>query len=143
MGCVRTVAIAGLMIVSAMLTQAYAGGAVATIDGAQMQAMIADGARLIDIRRADEWQATGIVPGAALITAFDAEGRLDPRFLEEVRTATIKGQPVILICRSGNRSMKAGALLLGDGGYSSVASVSGGMNAWIAAGAPVLPCPNC
>lgn len=43
----------------------------------------------------------------------------------------------LLVCRSGNRSALAGAKLV-DYGFSHVASVTGGMTAWTAAGYPVV-----
>lgn len=142
MHCVRKLAFLAIAVVAPMLA-AWAGGTVSAIDGVQMRTMIAAGATVIDVRRADEWRTTGIVPGATLITAFDVLGRPNPRFVDEVRAASGNREPIILICRSGNRSMKAGEALVGEGGYRSVFSVNGGMNEWIAAGAPVQPCPSC
>lgn len=81
---------------------------------------------LVDVREAEELsgelgQLDGIthMPLATLSEAIDAGGPQEWR----------KDQPVLLICRSGNRSGKA-ALQLEAAGFSRVASVRGGMKEW-------------
>jgi rhodanese-related sulfurtransferase len=63
-------------------------------------AMTADTARLVDIRRPDEWLETGIAEGAWPIDLTD------PRFGERLFAARdlADGRPVALICRTGRRS---------------------------------------
>ena len=45
------------------------------------------------------------------------------------------GRPLLVICRSGNRSQRAAEVLAARG--AAVLNVSGGMTAWAAAGLPV------
>ncbi len=79
---------------------------------------------LLDVRERDEW-AAGHAPGTIHIPLGD----LDPAALPAAR-------PVIAICRSGARSGRATALLAAAG--LQVRNMSGGMNAWHAAGLPVV-----
>lgn len=121
---------------------AHAEGAITTVDPAQAQALIASGVPVIDVRRPDEWQATGTVAGSQLLTAFDAEGRLVPGFLDKLKATIKPGEPVALICRSGNRSGKV-AQLLEQAGYTHIYNVDGGVTRWAQTGQPLKPCDHC
>jgi rhodanese-related sulfurtransferase/rubrerythrin len=73
---------------------------------------------LLDVRQPGEYQA-GHVPGAILLPLPE----LPDRMAEVDHT-----KPVIVYCRSGNRSRSAAALLAGDG--VEVFNMNGGMLAW-------------
>lgn len=47
-----------------------------------------------------------------------------------------KNEPVYIICRTGNRSKKAAQILV-DNGFSQAISITGGTEAWQAAGLPM------
>ena len=82
--------------------------------------------QVIDVRERDEWD-TGHMPEATHVPLSELEQRrneLDP------------GKPVVIVCRSGRRSLVAAAYLAGRG-FRSVRSLAGGMIAWAAAGQPV------
>lgn len=79
---------------------------------------------LIDVREIDEWDA-GHAPGATHIPL----GALRPE-------AIPAGASVLCVCRSGGRSGKATAMLRSAG--VDATNVTGGMNAWSAAGLPVV-----
>ncbi|NSW54045.1 MAG: rhodanese-like domain-containing protein [Anaerolineae bacterium] len=81
------------------------------------------GAFMLDVREPDEWQA-GHIPGATLIPRGELEARLD-----ELPT----DRPIVVYCRSGNRSAVGRDILL-DAGFLSVTSMAGGFNAWAQAG---------
>lgn len=81
---------------------------------------------LIDVREQDEW-AAGHVAGATHIPLAEL-----PTRLAEVP----RDQPILLFCRSGNRSGKATAFLRRQG-YAQAANVEGGIIAWQGAGLPV------
>lgn len=83
-------------------------------------------AMLIDVREPDEW-AEGHVAGAKHIPL----GQLSSRLAEVPRD-----RDVLLLCRSGNRSGTATALLRGQG-YERAINVEGGITAWQRAGLPV------
>lgn len=93
---------------------------------------------LVDIRRPDEWQATGIAAGAH---------RLDlrrPDFIDALDTLLEgdRARPVALICARGVRSARL-ANLLSESGFSSVFNIPEGMlgaaggPGWIARGLPL------
>lgn len=63
-------------------------------------ALEADLARLVDIRRPDEWQETGVARGAWPIDMRDR--RFGARLAAARQLAD--GRPVALICRTGRRS---------------------------------------
>ncbi len=81
---------------------------------------------MLDVREPDEW-AAGHISGATLIPL----GQLPSRMSELPRDRMI-----ITVCRSGHRAAEARDILLGAG-FQTVASMSGGMNEWIAHGFPV------
>ncbi len=80
-------------------------------------------ALLLDVREDDEW-AAGHAPAALHVPLGDRP-----------RTHLPAGRCVLAICRSGNRSATAAAVLLALG--SDARNVRGGMLAWRAAGLPV------
>lgn len=57
---------------------------------------------LVDIREPGEWQQTGVVEGALLLSYRDADS-----FLAAVSPLLQEGQSIALICRSGNRTSRA------------------------------------
>ena len=86
----------------------------------------ADGALVIDVREPYEY-VSGHVPGARLmpLATVPQRGRDLPA-----------GQPVYVICASGNRSLTAAAWLA-QFGYDA-RSVAGGTGAWMTSGYPVV-----
>jgi rhodanese-related sulfurtransferase len=113
---------------------------VVNIDSAELARLAARGVAVIDIRTAPEWQETGIIAGSRLMTFFDEKGRADPpAWLARVKSVARPDQPVILICRSGNRTRAAAQFLSQEAGYKTVYNVSGGMNAWGQEGRALVP----
>ena len=136
--------IAFVAVVGLAVSSAVAGSAKYTnIDAAQVQAMIAKGVKVVDVRRVDEWRGTGVIEGAALITAFDARGRFNPDFPDAFSAAVGQDEAVVVICRSGNRSRVISELLTERAGYTRVYNAAGGMLSWIGDGNPVASCPTC
>jgi rhodanese-related sulfurtransferase len=86
-----------------------------------------EGATLIDVREDDEWTA-GHAPSASHI----ALGEVVARF-EEITAAAA---PVYVVCRVGGRSGQAVQYLVGKG--VEAVNVAGGMQAWAAAGKPMV-----
>ena len=106
---------------------------------ADLQAAQKNGVVVIDIRRAEEWAETGIIEGAHTITAFTQSGQLHPEFQTKF-TAIVPtpDTPVMLYCRTGNRTGVIGNALVSQLGYSDVTHLSEGIVGWTAGGAPVV-----
>jgi rhodanese-related sulfurtransferase len=80
----------------------------------------------VDVRTPEEWEE-GHIPGATLIPLNE---------LVERAGELPKGDPILLYCRSGNRSLQALNLLAAQG-FQNLSSMDGGINDWAAAGYPV------
>ena len=140
---------AGAALVSILLLGPLAGWAetgeasaptVRSLDNANLKRMVEEGATLIDIRRPEEWQQTGVVEGSYLVTAFDEQGRLTQEFGALFSRLADPRKPVVLICRTGNRTDILARLLVEQAGYQQVYNVTHGITSWIASGGEVKPC---
>ena len=109
------------------------------VDNSALEALITKGVPVVDVRRIDEWQATGVIDGAHTLTFFDKSGRYDvKKWLQALDKIAPKGTPIVLICAAGVRSKSIAELLDKRLGYSGVHNHSNGMNEWIKAGNPVV-----
>lgn len=109
----------------------------ANLDNARLEAMLAEGAKLVDIRRPDEWKQTGVIEGSILLTAFDGNGRFVNSFPEELEKLVGKDESVILICRTGNRSSVLANAMGARADYAQMFNVTDGIVRWIGDGRPV------
>ena len=107
------------------------------VDDDQLKTLLNQGVPLYDIRRPDEWRSTGVVAGSRTLTYVDANGRPNPEFLPRFSAEVSKTDPVILICRSGNRT-DALARELAEQGYTQIYNVRHGIGRWIAENNPVV-----
>jgi phage shock protein E len=89
------------------------------IQGAEARKLVAAGARLLDVRSADEF-GRGHLPGAVNVPVQE----LDRRYGEVGPT---DGE-VVVYCRTGHRSTRAAALLR-EHGFTKVHNL-GAMTAW-------------
>ena len=85
-----------------------------------------EGVFLLDVRTQEEWDEYH-APDTTLIPLDQLEGRLDELPQDE---------EIVVVCRSGNRS-QAGRDILRNNGFERSTSMSGGLNAWRAAGYPI------
>ena len=103
----------------------------------------ADGVVVIDIRREDEWRETGIIEGAETITAFTETGQLHPdfqrRFFGLVQSPET---PIMLYCRTGNRTGSLGNALIDQLGFSNVTHLTDGIVGWKKDGEAVVNWPQ-
>jgi len=77
------------------------------------------------------------VEGSQGMTFVDASGRLVPGFLENFSANLSPDQPVVLICRTGNRTDVLARHLVEKLGYSQVYNVRDGIMGWLREGRPV------
>lgn len=110
------------------------------IDNAELASLSASGVPVIDVRTAPEWEETGILAGSHLLTYFDEHGNADPAmWLAKVKAFAKPSDPVIVMCRSGNRTKKVSQFLSEQAGYAKVYNVKHGMRDWLKDGRPVSP----
>ncbi|MCX5528628.1 rhodanese-like domain-containing protein [Streptomyces bobili] len=83
---------------------------------------------LLDVREQREWQVGHAPHAVHLPLTLLAAGAALPNVAQ--------GRRLVVICRSGGRSRRAAVLLAGRG--AEVVDVAGGMQAWAAAGLPVV-----
>ncbi len=96
------------------------------VSAQEVAALPADGATtIIDVREASEWEQ-GHVPGASHVSKSYIEQQIEGIVPD-------RGAPVVLYCAGGVRSLFA-AQTLAEMGYTDVASLSGGFQAWKGAG---------
>ncbi|MFC4117157.1 rhodanese-like domain-containing protein [Nonomuraea zeae] len=100
------------------------------IDAATARSLIAANpdVLVVDVRTPAEF-GTAHIDGAINLPLDQVDAHLR-------RIVTDAGGRLLLICQSGSRAERARAAL-SDAGLSDVAVLDGGMNAWIASGAPV------
>ncbi len=86
-----------------------------------------DGPRVIDVRGISEWKE-GHLPKATHIYLG---------VLEEQTASASRDAPIVVHCQSGTRSSIAASLLMARG-FTDVANLAGGFDAWRKAGLPVV-----
>ena len=91
-------------------------------------AMYQEGAFFLDVREPLEWDEYHI-PGTTHIPLDDLAARI-----QELP----KDRPIVVVCRSGNRSKKGRDILL-EAGFTQVSSMDGGLNEWRSSGYPMEP----
>jgi rhodanese-related sulfurtransferase len=96
------------------------------ITPSQAYAKYQQGTFFLDVRSQAEWDQYHI-SGATLIPLDQLQNRLGELPQDEY---------IVVVCRSGNRSL-SGTTILQHAGFSRVSSMSGGLQAWSAAGYPV------
>jgi rhodanese-related sulfurtransferase len=103
---------------------------------------------LIDIRRPDEWRATGVAEGATRIDMLHPGGAEGFTRAVLERVEADRNAPIALICRTGNRSTQVQRYLLAQG-FTRVYNVREGMAGsaagpgWLSRGLPIEACKQC
>jgi taurine dioxygenase len=105
------------------------------VDPEAAEALRTAGAVFVDIRPIAQRDVHGTIPGALVIDRNVLEWRLEPGGAD--RDGRVEpGRPLIVFCQQGYASSLAAAAL-GDIGVADVFDLSGGFDAWCAAGLPV------
>ncbi len=107
------------------------------LDNKQLKTMLDQGTPIFDVRRPDEWRQTGVINNSKLLTFVSANGSLNPEFIPRFTSMVGKDDPVILICRTGNRTSQLGRYLVEKMGYTNVYNVRDGITQWIKEKQPV------
>jgi rhodanese-related sulfurtransferase len=125
------------LVLFALSLSACAEPPYTNVDNGKLKELVAQGIPLYDVRRAEEWSQTGVVEGSRKLTFVDAAGRLNPEFLPRFSAEVDKNKPVMLICRTGNRTDSLARELVAMG-YTQVYNVRNGITRWISDGNPVV-----
>lgn len=112
----------------ALMGFAFAEVSVVKVEDAEK--LIAEKIQLLDVRTEGEWNE-GHIEGAVRVD-FLEEG-----FAEKVVKAVDLKQPVLVYCRSGNRSGKA-SKVMEKLGFVEIKEIKGGITAWTKAGKKVV-----
>lgn len=116
---------AALVAVLAMLGMSYAMPMIYKIKSVSASQAIGlinrDDAVVVDVCEPKEFQA-GHLPNAINMPLTKLSGNIGA-------LGKYKDKPIIVACRTGNRSLK-GAITLKKGGFDNVYSMSGGLAAW-------------
>ena len=129
-----------LLLCCLALSAVVARAEVIDIDNAELAQLMKSGVPVIDIRTQPEWEDTGVLAGSKLLTFFDERGRADPAaWLEKLKPLARPDEPVVVICRSGNRTKAVSQFLSQQAGYAKVYNVKSGIKGWIASGSAVVP----
>ena len=98
----------------------------ATISIHEAHELYEEGVFLLDVRTQEEWDDFH-APNTTLIPLDQLESRL---------AELPEDEPIVVVCRSGNRSQAGRDILLANG-YEPATSMEGGLNAWRSAGYPI------
>lgn len=91
--------------------------------------LYSEGTFVLDVRTPEEWNEFH-APDTTLIPLDELSARLNELPVD---------RPIVVVCRSGNRSQTGRDILLGAG--FNATSMIGGMNEWRASGHPVVSGP--
>lgn len=113
------------------------GTGIINISNDQLQSLLEKGVTLVDIRRPEEWKQTGVVPGSKKLTFFIGNG-INPNLATEIKRIAPTDKPVVLICRTGNRTRVGAQMIQAQLGYKTVYNVERGIVKWISDGRKVI-----
>ena len=120
-------AVAVVVLIGAAILLLRSNSALPTeISAAQAYEKYQQGAFFLDVRTQEEWNQ-GHIAKSTLITLDDLQNHL---------SELPRDQDIVVICRSGVRS-KEGAAILRQAGFTRVTCMTGGLQAWVAAGYPL------
>lgn len=124
-GVVAALALVIWLVVTNTGSAGKENGLPATISVDEAYSMYQQGAFLLDVRENSEWDEFH-VPGTTHIPLGELAERVDE----------LPGdQPIVVICRSGNRSKQGRDILL-EAGFTDVTSMDGGLKEWLVLGYP-------
>lgn len=108
------------------------------VDPAEAHAESLTGALLVDIRYQALRERDGLIPGTLVIERNELEWRLDPEGSHRLPEATDHEVRIVVICNEGYASTLAAASLHALS-LRNATDLTGGFQAWRAAGLPVTP----
>jgi rhodanese-related sulfurtransferase len=114
--------------ISRLLAESRRG--LARVEPADLEAVRAAGALVVDIRPADQRQRDGELPGALVVDRNVLEWRLDPSSPHRLPVASDPERRIVLVCNEGYSSSLA-AHTLQQLGLANATDLCGGYQAWV------------
>ena len=94
---------------------------------------------LVDIRRPEEWQLTGVIDGSHLLTFYDANGNADVAgWMTALARISTPEDDLVLICRSGYRTGIILDFLHSQTPYKQAQHLTNGILGWLEHGLLVV-----
>ena len=120
-----------IKIIVGLLIVKFAFAEVIDVDDQEMIKLSNLNIPIVDVRRSSEWDQTGVIPNSILLTFFDEEGNYNfDKWFEKLQLEINVADPIILICRSGQRS-KVVANMIDEKFNSIIYNSQSGINSWI------------
>jgi rhodanese-related sulfurtransferase len=118
----------GILLVAAVGILLFSSKAAPSVEitPAQAYAKYEQGAFFLDVRSQDEWNQFHIA-GSTLVPLDQLQNHL---------SELPRDKDIVVVCLSGHRS-QSGVATLQQAGFTRVSCLSGGLQAWIAAGYPI------
>ena len=118
-----------IFLIATLGGESNAGGLPAFVSVDEAYQMYQEGTFVLDVRTPEEWNEYH-APNTTLIPLDELATRVNE---------LPKDQPIVVVCRSGNRSQTGRDILL-QAGYNAT-SMNGGLNAWRDSGYPIVSGP--
>ncbi len=129
LGILGLMALVVVLLILAANGGGASGGLAVTISTQEAYAMYEKGeAFFLDVREVDEWNEFH-APNTTLIPLGELASRV---------SEVPKDRPIVVVCRSGNRSDE-GRDILKQAGFTNVTSMDGGLSTWRDLGYPIEP----
>jgi rhodanese-related sulfurtransferase len=110
----------------------------------EVQAKIAQGVPIIDVRRAEEFEKFGVIPGSHKLTFFNKQGRYNiEKWLQDFsKIVKNSNDEFILVCAHANRTKTIGSFLDSKTRYNNISELAGGIKyGWIDKGLATTKIP--
>jgi len=111
------------------------------VEPAELEAVAAAGALVVDMRPVEQRDRDGTLPGAVVIDRNVLEWRLDPSSPHRLPLADDPDRRIVLVCNEGYSSSLA-AHTLQQLGLRGATDLVGGYTAWAALRGPSGPSPE-
>jgi rhodanese-related sulfurtransferase len=108
------------------------------VDNTQLKKLIKQDVSIVDIRRSNEWNETGIISNSLLITFFDEKGNYNLKeWRQKLQENSSYNKDIIIICRSGRRTKIAAEIISKNLGLK-VYNVTKGIKSWMQSNEPLV-----
>ncbi|WP_142693125.1 rhodanese-like domain-containing protein [Campylobacter troglodytis] len=94
--------------------------------------------QIFDVRTKEEWQQSGVIKDAILLTLTLDNGSIDPDFVAKFEKLADKSKEIAFVCAAGHRSSVATHLIKSKLGLDTT-NLKGGMHSLIAQGYKTVP----